>query len=103
MTTEVNEETIFRALVAAGINQANQEKIANGLIKSRCRNAEEFDKEWMNYRMAVVHEVAVRTEENSEWRNGYDPEWRTPTRRRSLVDWLSWDFSFSNFWVKFFK
>jgi len=32
MTTEVNEETIFRALVAAGINQANQEKIANGLI-----------------------------------------------------------------------
>jgi len=40
--------------------------------------------------MAVVHEVAVRTEENSEWRNGYDPEWRTPTRRRSLVDWLSW-------------
>jgi len=94
MPTEVNEETIFSSLVDAGIKTANQEKIANGLIKSRCRNAEEFDKQWLNFRMAVVHEVAVRTEENSEWRNGYDPEWRTPSRRVTLVDWLRGLFRF---------
>jgi len=63
----ITEETLFHTIVTAAVTHRASTMLAKDLVKSRCKSAAEFEKEWRKYKISIINAVDERINIDDEW------------------------------------